>query len=133
MFNLKSGKEDAFFKSSGVMSHIFCALKDTVSVPLHTDFTHLVVIILSFLFLPICIHLHFCSLKDNCHIVDQFTKRLISSCNDVSSSSVLIVRYNFVSSANNLQQFFIASGRSFMNITKSIGPKTDPCGIPLFA
>ena len=34
--------------------------------------------------LPICIHLHFCSLKD-----------------DVVSSSVLIVRYNFVSSANN--------------------------------
>ena len=76
--------------------------------------------------LPICIHLHFCSIKGNCHIVDQFTKRLISSCNDVVSSSVLIVRYDFVSSANNLQQFFIANGRSFMIITKSIGPRTDP-------
>ena len=50
--------------------------------------------------LSICIQLHFCSLKRNCHIVDQFTKRLISSCNDVVSSSVLILRYNFVSSAN---------------------------------
>ena len=76
--------------------------------------------------LPICKHLHFCSLIGNGHIVNQFTKQLISSCNDVGSSSVLIIRYNFVSSANSLQQFVIANGGSFLNITKGIGPRTDP-------
>ena len=76
--------------------------------------------------LPICIHLHFSSLKGNCQNAAQSTKLSISSCNDVVSSSVIIVRYNFVSSANILQLFFITNGKSFMNITKRVGPSTDP-------
>ena len=43
-FNLNSCKEDAFFKTSGIMSHVSCALKNyTVSVPSCTDISHLVV------------------------------------------------------------------------------------------
>ena len=72
--------------------------------------------------LPICIHLHFSSLKGNCQNADQSTKPSILSCNDVVSSSVIIVRYNFVSSANILQLFFITSGKSFYEYNKKSRP-----------
>ena len=35
-----------------------------------------------------------------------------------------------VSSAKRFPQYFILSGKSFINMRKSVGPNMDPCGTP---
>ena len=64
--------------------------------------------------------------------VHQFSSIVKFSCNDWQLSTDLISLYNFESSAYNAE--FVLddklSGRSFINITKSNGPRRLPCGTP---
>ena len=55
----------------------------------------------------------------------------LSLCKVQESSRVVIVRNILASSANRRMSDCTVSGRSFMYITNSTGPKTLPWGIPL--
>ena len=53
-----------------------------------------------------------------------------SFCRVIDSPSELIARYMAVSSAKSLTLDLTWSGRSFIYIRKSMGPKTEPFGTP---
>ena len=57
-----------------------------------------------------------------------------SSCNFSLSLDVSVLANSFVSSANitAVKLFWMESGRSLMYKTNKVGPRTEPCGIPLF-
>ena len=53
-----------------------------------------------------------------------------SFCRVIDSHSELIARYMDVSSAKSLTLDLTWSGRSFIYIRKSMGPRTEPCRTP---
>ena len=75
------------------------------------------------------LHLSGWNFKSHCAL--QSNKLSRSSCKIVLSSSTLMFRYNFVSFANRYVVDDTLFGRSLMNITNRIGPRTDPYGMPL--
>ena len=80
---------------------------------------------------PKCITLHLESLNGSCHCLNQLSKLLRSSCISFSLDT-LTAPYSMQSSVNSLHMlYFTSSGISLMKITKSIGPSTEPWGIPL--
>ena len=88
--------------------------------------------LIAFRFLVTVSTLHFPTLKLILDFIHQFSSIVKSSCNDWQLSTDLISLYNFESSVYNAE--FVLddklSGRSFINITKSNGPRMLPCGTP---
>ena len=77
--------------------------------------------------------LHLSGWKRSCHFLDHLYKASRSSCRSCCPLGMSVRWYTFVSSAyiTALESFLSASGRSLIYMTKSIGPNTDPWGIPL--
>ena len=75
--------------------------------------------------------LHFCGWKTSSQSSDHFCRLVRSRWMDSVSSCVSLRAYSFVSSANIFTLLFTARGISLMYMTKSVGPSTLPCGIPL--
>ena len=50
---------------------------------------------------------------------------------ELARSTVSLLAYSFVSSANSFTVLLSSLGRSLMYITKRVGPSTLPCGMPL--
>ena len=83
-------------------------------------------------FLHIVSTLHFSVLNRMFESVLHFSSLARSSCRNWQSSTDFISLYNFESSAYSAE-FVLGetlSGRSFMNMTKSNGPRMLPCGTP---
>ena len=85
------------------------------------------------LFDPIFIVTHLSGWNFSNHLSDQAARLSISFCSICESSGEFISRNTFVSSANKNTWLSLSttSGRSFIYKTKSMGPRTLPCGIPL--
>ena len=75
--------------------------------------------------------LHLVLLKRRSQVFYQSWSSVRSCCSMVQSCKLLIFIKILVLSANSLIRTTILSGRSFINIKKSSGPSTMPCGIPL--
>ncbi|KAG9471321.1 hypothetical protein GDO78_015223 [Eleutherodactylus coqui] len=78
-----------------------------------------------------CITLHLSTLNFICHFSAQAPGLSSSFYSRTLSSVVLIVLYNFVSSANIDILLCSLSIRSLINILIRMGPSTEPCGTPL--
>ena len=78
-----------------------------------------------------CKLLHLVSLNGNSHRVDQLITASKSSCKILLSEEVSMIRKIFASSVNSRHTLLTISGISLINITSSVGPRTEPCGIPL--
>ena len=76
---------------------------------------------------------HFNLLKNIYHDSTQLSVVAILSftCKTILLSSILTLLNCFPSSANSFIHTLLASGRSLINIRKTVGPKTLPSGIPL--
>lgn len=80
---------------------------------------------------PRCRTLHLSALNFICHLFDQSTSLVRSACSSIQSCSVRTRQYTLVSSAKICAALQTMSGRSFINSTNNIGPRTLPCGMPL--
>jgi len=80
---------------------------------------------------PICITLHFSTLKGICQLSDQVHNVDKSCCSILLSSAFVTELHSFVLSANFSIALIRSQSKSFMKIRKSIGPSTDPWGTPL--
>ena len=74
---------------------------------------------------------HFLALNLRNHLFDQLWRRSRSSCSCSLSVSSFVFVCILMSSANMEIPELMISGRSLINRTKSIGPRTEPCGTPL--
>ena len=78
-----------------------------------------------------CKLLHLVSLNGNFHCVDQLITASKSSCKKLLSEEVFMLRKIVASSTNSRHTLLTISGKSLINITNSVDPSTEPCGIPL--
>ena len=83
--------------------------------------------------LQIFILTHFCGWNLRSHLSDQLIKLSISCWSRVMSACESISLNILVSSANKYKNVSLSTthGKSFIYFTKSKGPMTLPCGIPL--
>ena len=70
------------------------------------------------------------ALRFICHLFAQSTSLLRSVCNSRTSSGYLTLSQSFVSSANLYIFLTMPLSRSWMQMRKSSGPRTLPCGTP---
>ena len=73
---------------------------------------------------------HLDGLKLMSHRCSHLSRLKRPFCRVIDSSSELIARYMAVSSAKSLALDLTWSGRSFMYVNKSMGPRIEPCGTP---
>ena len=74
--------------------------------------------------------MHLSALKLSCQSFDHVASLSISNCSEGLSSVLFTFDHNLVSSENITIKDKMLSGRSFMKMTKRIGPNTFPWGLP---